>query len=395
MGGNISDNFGKISNLVVIWVTTFTTMLGIGLIAPLLAIFAKLLGATNSEVGIIFGVFALARTIAQIPVGILSDIYGKKPFIVVGTFFYGVFTLMYNIVGSILGLLIIRCVTGFFSAFVTPIAGSYVANLAPKERLGEYMGIFNASINLGFAIGPFIGGFLADMYGIQTPFYICGFLAILASIIALIKLEELPIKRENVKININNLFSIEFLKNKVFLLSFIINILTIMCNASIIAYLAIYAVSFKITLTQVGFMIASTNILSALLQRYMGKLFDKFGIITIILGIIILSIGLYSISVSSEFLTLISSLIVVALGLSMIGTSALSLAIRDIPPQRKGEAMGLFTTSINIGMFFGAVIFGIMADFVGLSNMYRISSILVLVLGSLCYLKIKKYLTNN
>ncbi|MCQ6254299.1 MAG: MFS transporter [Methanocaldococcus sp.] len=369
-------------------------MLGIGLIAPLLAIFAKLLGATNSEVGIIFGVFALFRTISQIPVGILSDIFGKKPFIVIGTFFYGVFTLMYNIVGSVLGLLIIRSITGFFSAFVTPIAGSYVANLAPKERLGEYMGIFNASINLGFAIGPFIGGFLADMYGIKTPFYICGFLAILASIIALIKLEELPIKRE-VEININKLFSIEFLKNKVFLLSFIINILTIMCNASIIAYLAIYAVSFKITLTQVGFMIASTNILSALLQRYMGKLFDKFGIITIILGIIILSIGLYSISVSSEFLTLISSLIDVALGLSMIGTSALSLAIRDIPPQRKGEAMGLFTTSINIGMFFGAVIFGIMADFVGLSNMYRISSILVLVLGSLCYLKIKKYLTNN
>ncbi|CAB3289034.1 Major facilitator superfamily [Methanocaldococcus lauensis] len=393
MGGNINDDFNKISNLAVIWITTFTTMLGIGLIAPIMSIFAESLGATNTEIGIIFGVFALFRTISQIPVGILSDIFGKKPFIVIGTFFYGVFTLMYNIVGSVLGLLIIRSITGFFSAFVTPIAGSYVANLAPKERLGEYMGIFNASINLGFAIGPFIGGFLADMYGIQTPFYICGFLGILASIIALIKLEELPIKRE-VEININKLFSIEFLKNRLFLLSYIINTLSIISNASIIVYLAIYAVSFKITLTQVGFMIASTNILSALLQRYIGRLFDKFGIVVIILGIIILSIGMYLISLSTTFFTLIFSLMVVAIGMAMVGTSAMSLAIRDIPPERKGEAMGLFTTSFNIGMFFGAVIFGVLADFVGLSNMYKISSILVLFLGSLCYLKIKKQLNN-
>ena len=382
---------GKLGkDIFVIWITTFTTMLGVGFIAPIMAIYAQILGATNLEIGLIFGSFALARTIAQIPIGVLSDMYGKKFFIVCGTFFYGLFTLMYSFVSSVLGLLIVRVFTGIFSAFVTPVAGSYIAAIAPKARLGEYMGIFNSAITLGFGIGPFIGGALADMYGIKTPFYICGFLGILASIISYKELEDIVLNKKKEIKSLSNLFSIEFLKDRSFLSSFIINMSNVMINSGIIAYLALYAVSYDISISQVGFMIAATNILTALLQRSFGKLYDKFGNVMIIIGIFIISIGMYMLSTSTTFLDMVISLIIVAVGSSISSTSTTSLAVKDIPIHRKGEAMGLFTTSINLGMFFGAVIFGFLADIFGIANMYKFSAIFTIVVGILCYLNIRR-----
>ncbi|XRO77540.1 MFS transporter [Methanocaldococcus sp. 10A] len=380
-------------NVFVIWITTFTTMLGVGFIAPIMAIYAQTLGATNLQIGLIFGSFALARTVAQIPVGVLSDIYGKKFFIVCGTFFYGVFTLMYNFVSTVLGLLIVRTFTGIFSSFVTPVAGSYIAAIAPKTRLGEYMGIFNSAITLGFGVGPFIGGFLADIYGIKTPFYFCGFLGILAAIISYMKLEDIVFNKNTKKMdikNISNLFSFEFLKNRNFLASFIINTSNVMINAGIFAYLALYATNYGITLAQVGVMIASTNILMALLQRSFGKLYDKFGNVMIIIGIFIISLGMYLLSISTTFLSMIISLIIVAVGSSISSTATTSLAVKDIPTHRKGEAMGIFTTSINIGMFIGAVSFGFLADILGIANMYKFSAIFSIIVGIISYLRIER-----
>jgi len=382
---------GKLEkNVFVIWITTFTTMLGVGFIAPIMAIYAQTLGASNFEVGLIFGSFALARTVAQIPVGVLSDIYGKKFFIVCGTFFYGVFTLMYNFVSTVLGLLIVRIFTGIFSAFVTPVAGSYMATIAPKTRLGEYMGIFSSAITLGFGIGPFIGGILADMYGIKMPFYFCGFLGILAAIISYMKLEDIVFNEKREIKNISNLFSYEFLKNRNFLSSFIINTSNVMANAGIIAYLALYATAYDITISQVGFMIASTNILMALLQRSFGKLYDRLGNVMIIIGIFILSFGMYLLSTSTTFLNMLISLIIVAVGSSISSTATTSLAVKDIPKHRKGEAMGLFTTSMNIGMFIGSISFGFLADILGIANMYKFSAIFSIVVGIISYLRIER-----
>ncbi|AIJ04965.1 major facilitator superfamily [Methanocaldococcus bathoardescens] len=385
---------GKLEkNVFVIWITTFTTMLGVGLIAPIMAIYAQTLGATNLEIGLIFGSFALARTVAQIPVGVLSDIYGKKFFIVCGTFFYGVFTLLYNFVSTVLGLLIVRTFTGIFSSFVTPVAGSYVAAIAPKTRLGEYMGIFNSAITLGFGVGPFIGGILADIYGIRTPFYFCGFLGILAAIISYMKLEDIVFnentKKRSIK-NISNLFSFEFLKNRNFLSSFVINTSNVMINAGIITYLALYAISYDISISQVGFMIASTNILIALLQRSFGKLYDRLGNVMIIIGIFIISFGMYLLSTSTTFLNMIISLTIVAVGSSISSTATTSLAVKDIPTYRKGEAMGLFTTSMNIGMFIGSISFGFLADILGIANMYKFSAIFSIVVGIISYLRIER-----
>lgn len=380
----------EMKGIYAIWITIFVTMLGIGLISPLLAIFAKSYGLSNFQIGLIFGSFSLVRTIFQLPAGKLSDIYGKKIFIVLGTFLYGVTTLFYGFVTGFVSIFIVRTLTGAFSAFVNPVAGSYIASSSPKSKIGEYMGLFNSAVSLGFGIGPLLGGLLADMYGIMVPFYVCGALGIVASIIAYFKLEEITKKPENSKLSGKNLFSLEFLKLRNFSAAFIINIAITISRGAILAYLAIYAYDFGISALKIGTMLAAMNLVIAITQKKFGEIYDKNGNDIIIYGIIIGNLGMLALSFSKDFYTMFFSLIVASIGASMSSPGINAIAIQDIPQNRKGEAMGLYTASINVGIFLGALILGYISDIVGIPVMYRIGAIFSFIISCAAYMSIKK-----
>ncbi|WP_456418938.1 MFS transporter [Methanocaldococcus infernus] len=364
------------SEAYVIWIVTFTTMLGIGLIAPILSFYAKTLGANNFQVAFIFSIFMIARTITQIPAGHLSDIYGKKLFLTLGTFFYGLTTFFYNFVSNIFELLIVRFFTGVFSAFVTPIAGSYISAIAPKEKMGQYMGFFNSSISMGFGVGPIIGGFLAEHFSIKAPFYFCGFLGILASILSYFKLRDIKFKNKSRGINLKF-----YLKNKKFLIPFIFNTVILMGNSSVIVFLTIYAYRFGIGLDGSGFLIAFTNIISALLQKKLGSLYDKYGLNIIIVGLLLVSLGFFYLSLADNFYKIMLSLILQAIGSSLISTSLMSYVANLIPIERRGEGLGLFTTSLNFGFMFGSLFFGAIANVIGIGEMYKVVSLFSLIMG--------------
>ncbi len=387
-------------NIFVLWLTTFTTMLGIGLIAPIMSIYAKTLGASNLEVGLIFGSFALARTIAQIPIGYLSDIYGKKIFIVIGTFFCSVFTTLYAFVNSIFMLVLIRMLNGAFSSFITPVAGAYISLIAPKNKLGEYMGIFGSSISLGFAFGPLIGGFLAQYINMRAPFYFCGIITFIAFLICLFKLKNVYVKNDEV-IYINKLiifqkkniskkkFNLKYLKDKNFLIGFILNLFYTFNLAGIMSYFAIYASKY-ISLFLVGFLISYTNFLSGILQKIFGRMYDKVGNILILISVVLISLGIYSLSFSKTLALMFFSITLISIGGAIFSPSINALTMKNIPYEKKGMAMGLFTTSLNIGIFLGAVILGFVADKIGLANMYKDTAIFFMIIGITGYIFIKK-----
>ncbi|WP_459201639.1 MFS transporter [Methanococcus sp. CF] len=379
----------KMNGIYVLWITIFVTMLGIGLISPLLAIFAKSYGLSNFQIGLIFGSFSLVRTIFQLPAGTLSDTYGKKVFLVAGTLLYGVTTLFYSLASGFATILAVRTLTGVFSAFVNPVAGSYIAQVSPKSKLGEYMGVFNSAVSLGFGVGPLLGGLLADMYGIMVPFYVCGILGIIASIIAYFKLDDVKAK-EKTKISGKNLFSLEFLKMRNFSAAFIINIAITISRGALLAYLAIYAYDYGISAFKIGIMLAAMNLVLAITQKKFGKIFDEKGSSIILKGIFIGNIGMYILAMSTNFIEMFISLIIASIGASMSTPGINSIAIRDIPHERKGEAMGLYTASINVGIFSGAVLLGYISDIVGISNMYKIGAVFSFLISYIAYIAIKK-----
>ena len=75
-------------HFVVLWLATFIAVAGIGMVSPLLPVFAKDLGASGVWLGLTFSGFAITQTAATPFVGKLSDRLGRKKFIVIGFFIY-------------------------------------------------------------------------------------------------------------------------------------------------------------------------------------------------------------------------------------------------------------------------------------------------------------------
>ena len=163
----------------VLFISAFAAMLGLGIIAPLMPIYAKNLGATGIWLGIIFSGFSLTRAIFMPIIGRLSDKKGRKRFITSGLLSYSLISLLYPLAAKVYYLTGVRLIHGLASAMVVPVAMAYIGDIAEKGKEGSYMGTFNMALLLGTGAGPFLGGFINDSFGIAPVFYaMAGFTAI-------------------------------------------------------------------------------------------------------------------------------------------------------------------------------------------------------------------------
>ena len=71
----------------VLFASVFAVMLGLGIVAPLMPLYAESLGATGLWLGLIFSGFSLTRAVFTPVMGRFSDRLGRKPFITAGLFF--------------------------------------------------------------------------------------------------------------------------------------------------------------------------------------------------------------------------------------------------------------------------------------------------------------------
>jgi len=137
----------------VLFISVFTAMLGLGIVSPLMPIYAESLGATGIWLGVIFAGFSISRGIFMPIIGRISDRKGRKRFILSGLLIYTIVSVAYVHAGSVYTLTFIRIIHGFASAMVIPIAMAYVGEISPEGEEGKYMGTFTVSLFLGMGFG--------------------------------------------------------------------------------------------------------------------------------------------------------------------------------------------------------------------------------------------------
>jgi len=156
---------------ITLFVSAFAVMLGMGIVVPLMPLYAQSMGATGIWLGIVFSAYSLASLILTPLMGNISDKRGRKKFICIGLLLYTVLSLGYVFADSVYSLTWVRFLHGFASAMVLPLVMAYVGDIVPMGKEGKYMGYFNVSMFMGVGFGPFIGGVLTDSFGMVSVFY--------------------------------------------------------------------------------------------------------------------------------------------------------------------------------------------------------------------------------
>jgi EmrB/QacA subfamily drug resistance transporter len=117
-------------------------------------------------------VYLLSSTVTVPIYGKLSDVYGRRPLLLIGVSLFLVGSALAGLSQSMGELIIFRGLQGLGAGAIFPIALSVIGDLfSPAER-GRYQGLFGAVFGLSFIIGPFLGGFLTDNLSWHWIFYV-------------------------------------------------------------------------------------------------------------------------------------------------------------------------------------------------------------------------------
>lgn len=142
---------------------TFIDRLGGALLFPFFTLYlTRKFNIGMTEVGFIFGVFALSSVAGSIAGGALTDRLGRKIMLLFGLVMSAVFSLSMGIIDNLQLFFIAALVVGVFSEVGAPAQQALVADLLDEEQRAQGFGILRVVANLAVTIGPIIGGFLAS-----------------------------------------------------------------------------------------------------------------------------------------------------------------------------------------------------------------------------------------
>jgi EmrB/QacA subfamily drug resistance transporter len=117
-------------------------------------------------------IYLLTSTITVPFYGKLSDLYGRKPLLIIGVSVFLVGSALSGLSQTMWQLILFRGIQGVGAGALFPIALAVIGDLFTPAERGKYQGLFGGVFGLSFLIGPFIGGFLTDSISWHWVFYV-------------------------------------------------------------------------------------------------------------------------------------------------------------------------------------------------------------------------------
>ena len=368
----------------ILALSIFSSMLGVGIIAPLLPLYAESLGATGIWLGVIFAGFSISRAIFMPIFGRLSDRSGRKPFIWVGLLAYSIISLGYIWADSVTGLTLVRFLHGIAAGMIMPIAQAYVSDISPEGEEGTWMGYFNAAFFTGFGFGPLMGGALTEHFGMNAAFYSMGGLNLLAFLVVTLFLPEIRQRKmaASLRLSFREMSTSGIVKGLFsYRLSFALG------RGAFATFLPIFAAIYVgLSPTLTGILLAVNILLMALLQPYSGNIADRFNRRTlVVLGSLTNFIFLALIPLAHNFWQLLGLCAFGGLSGAISMPAASALIVEEGRKFGMGSTIALFAMTFSIGMAIGPLLSGVIVDLLNVNSAFYFAAGVALLGSSLFF----------
>ncbi|PPG32615.1 MFS transporter [Rathayibacter sp. AY2B9] len=186
-------------NLVVCALGSFTTIVGMTLILPILPLYVRDLGVSDPAAVTLWSGIAYAATFFTAALtaplwGHLGDRFGRKPMLIRASLGMAIAMSLIGLAQDVTQLVLLRLLVGLLGGYAS---GStiLVAAQTPKERSAWALGVLSSAIMAGTIAGPLIGGTLAQVIGVEGAFLATGALIFLAFLGTTLFLKEVPRSR--------------------------------------------------------------------------------------------------------------------------------------------------------------------------------------------------------
>ncbi|MGV0999819.1 MFS transporter [Empedobacter falsenii] len=337
--------------------------------------------------GFIIALFTLTAGISRPFSGKLTDKVGRVPIMAVGSIVCFVCGILYPVLTTVSGFLFLRLVHGFSTGFKPTATAAYIADIIPRERWGEALGLHGICFSIGMAIGPALGSTITLYSSINVMFFTSSFFALLSILILFNMKETLQNKQKFsfglLKISKQDVFAKEALP------AALITFLSYVAYGSILTLIPDWTEHLGFQNKGVFFMLFTIS--SMMVRFFAGKISDQKG------RVLVIKLGLVLLIIALVFLASIDAKIGLILGGLMYGisTGILSPALNAwtidfSKPDERGKAMATMYIAMEAGIGLGALCAGwYFQDYLDRIPMVIYVSAFICLLGTIYMLRFK------
>lgn len=343
---------------------------GQGITAPLLPLYARSFDVSTSVVGLTFTVFAVARLLVNIPAGNLADRHGIRMLLVAGPVVNALGMIGSGLAVGIGDLMAWRFVAGAGSAMYMTGGQLYVLAASDPDRRGRNLSINSGALLAGFAIGPALGGGLAELGGLRMPFFVVGGLGLAAALYSFARLTE-PERTETAEPStsapapVGRSGSWGFLASRGFVVVAAMSVAMFATRAGTRATLVPLLAVDELAMSEgtLGLAFGVSGVMGLILIGPAGIAADKVGRIATIVPMGVITIaGVLAVTWAANAWQLVVALLVLAVGTSATGPAQYSFLADVVPERDRGRAIGAYRSAGDIGLLAAPPLLGFVAD---------------------------------
>lgn len=373
-------------------------MLGMFLILPVFAVLARdLPDATPVKVGLALSAYGMTQAVFQIPFGLWSDRWGRKPVITVGLLLFVLGSVVAALSDSIAGIIVGRSLQG--AGAVAAVVMALAADLTREEHRTKAMALIGISIGISFALSMVTGPVLSHWMGLKGLFWLIAGLAV-ASIIVLYGVVPNPtVSRFHRDAQVRAAsFGQVFRQTELLRLDFGIFCLHLILTATFVVlplilkdrlvlatedhwhlYLPVFVLAI---VCMVPFVILAEK------KRKMKPVFLAF------IGLVALADVGFAL-LPDQFWGVFLMLFIFFTGFNLLEATLPSMVSKIAPPDLKGTAMGVYSTAQFLGAFIGGVGAGWIHGQYGTAQVFLFCALIALVwLGVALFMKPPQHLSS-
>jgi MFS family permease len=339
------------------WLVCLSSLLffsSFNMVIPELPAYLTELGGADYK-GLIISLFALTAMISRPFSGRLADTLGRVPVMVVGSVVCCLCSLVYPVLTSIAGFLLLRLVHGFSTGFTPTGQTAYLSDIIPAHRRGEAMGLLGTAGSVGSAAGPALGGTLANHFGLNVMFYCSSFVAIL-SVIILMGIRDTVAEKHRFHPRLLKVRRVDLFEPRVFTPAIIMALIAY-------AYGAIFTLlpdlGGQYDIQNKGLLFSYFTVASLLVRLLGGKASDRFGRRAVLrVSATFIAIAMLIIAFADSRYMLIAGVVVYGFAQGITSPTLLAWAADLAHPTHRGRGMASLYISMELGILLGALASG-------------------------------------